>query len=227
MIRSRGINLQLFTEGTDEQNQQQTQESNQQQSSQNSNQETNQGDNSQSNQQQSEQQSGQEQGGEDNSSQQQNQQQSLEKYENFTLPEGAVYDQALHDQFSTVALKHGLTQEAAQEFVSMYAGIRQNEQAALITEHEQRVQAWTDQAKADPVIAKNFDINLSTAKEMFTRFGGNEMVELLDSTGLGSHPAFVRMGMAVKAKVGEDDFPDGKGGGKDLTTSQLFFPNSK
>lgn len=109
----------------------------------------------------------------------------------------------------------------------MYAGIRQNEQAALIAEHEQRVEAWSNEAKADPVIAKNFDKNLAAVKEVFTRFGGQAMVELLDSTGLGSHPQFIRMGMAIRAKVGEDDFPDGKGGSENLTTGQLFFPNSK
>lgn len=152
---------------------------------------------------------------------------TLEKYENFTLPDGSTYDQALHDQFSAVALKHGLSQESAQEFVTMYAGIRQNEQAALISEHEQRVAAWTDEAKTDPVIAKNFDKNLAEVKEVFSRFGGNEMIELLDSTGLGSHPQFIRMGMAIRAKVGEDDFPDGNSSTKDQNIGQIFFPNSK
>lgn len=150
-----------------------------------------------------------------------------EKYENFTLPEGAVYDTALHDQFSTIARKHSLSQEAAQEFVSMYAGIRQNEQAALLTEHEQRVAAWEAEAKTDPVIAKNFDKNLAAVKEVFTRFGGNEIVELLDSTGLGSHPLFIRMGMAVKAKVGEDDFPEGGNGGGQVSAASIFYPNMK
>ncbi|CQR71376.1 hypothetical protein SOV_17350 [Sporomusa ovata DSM 2662] len=223
-----GFDLQLCAE-VDDQGQHQDQGNQQQQGDQ----QQSQGDQGEGMQQQSSQQQGSQQQNQQGDQQQgqgdqQNSQQQVpEKYENFTLPEGSTYDQTLHDQFSTVALKHGLSQEAAQEFVTMYAGIRQNEQAALIAEHEQRVEAWTNEAKTDPVIAKNFDKNLAAVKEVFTRFGGQAMVELLDSTGLGSHPQFIRMGMAIRAKVGDDDFPDGRGGSENLTTGQLFFPNSK
>lgn len=228
VMRRFSFDLQCFAEGEGDQGQQGQQSQNQGQGQQNQGQQ--QGEGQQQQGAQGNQGDGQQNGGQQQQGQgdQQGQgQQQLEKYENFTLPDGAVYDTALHDQFSAVALKHKLTQEAAQEIVTMYAGIRQNEQAALLAEHEQRVEAWASEAKADPVIAKNFDKNLAAAKEVFTRFGGTEMVDLLENTSLGSHPAFIRMGMAIKAKVGEDDFPDGKNGQENLTTGQIFFPNSK
>ena len=80
-------------------------------------------------------------------------------------------------------------------------------------------------ADADPGFA--VDATLAAGKQALNQFGTPELVNLLNHTGLGSNPEFVRFCAKVGKAMAEDSFH--RGGSKseaDGMPSRLF-PNSK
>lgn len=134
-------------------------------------------------------------------------QQAQEVVYEFEFPEGIEVDQARLDQFKGLAKELGLTADAAKKVVAME--VARVQQAA--EQHLKTITGWADAVKSDKEIGGDkLAENLATARKAID-LGPPELKELLNSTGLGNHPAVVKWALAVGKKLSEDAFvPGGK-----------------
>lgn len=125
----------------------------------------------------------------------------------FEIPQGIEVDQARLDQFKGLAKELGLTADAAKKVVAME--VARVQQAA--EQHLKTITGWADAVKSDKEIGGDkLAENLATARKAID-LGPPELKELLNSTGLGNHPAVVKWALAVGKKLSEDAFvPGGK-----------------
>lgn len=114
-----------------------------------------------------------------------------------TLPEGISYDQDFEDAFKGVAHAAGLNPQQAKQ---IYDGYHEyvNNQAATNSEGNQLQHAeWVDSIKKE--FGKAYSEKIDLATRAVETYGGPELKEWLDSTGMGNNPMFVKL----FAKVGE------------------------
>lgn len=129
---------------------------------------------------------------------------SPETYQPFSLPEGMALDQAALDQFTPVARELGLTQEQAQKLVGLYAGQIQQAQTLAGQAWQQQRGEWQTAARRDPEFGgAKFDENLGLAKRALDQFGSPALVDALNVTGAGDHPAVLKMFAAVARATGD------------------------
>ena len=123
-----------------------------------------------------------------------------EKYE-FKLPEGIQVDTEALTAFEPIAKELGLSQEAAQKLVDLQVA------AAARSVEAQKAQAaqWFNDVKADKDLGgQNFTTTAKNTVAAMDRFGDQALKDLLNTTGLGNHPAFVRWASKVGAAMAED-----------------------
>lgn len=129
-------------------------------------------------------------------------QNSLQGYEELTLPKGCEEHQAAFDAFKQLAQELQLPVQTAQKLVEWeraqaLGGAQQAEQA-----RGEILQKWTEQTKQ--LFGAQYPQEIARALAAVDRFGGPQLRQLLDVTGLGSHPAVVQAFHAVARQVGED-----------------------
>lgn len=146
-----------------------------------------------------------------------------ETYE-FKAPEGMVLDPAQVEAFTPVAKELGLTNDQAQKLVDL--------QVAATTASAKRwtdqVAAWGEEAKADPEFGKqNLGKSTAAVAKALDKFGSPEARKALDDSGMGNHPALLKLFRAVGLAMGEDNFATGNsgGGGTPRTAAEILFPN--
>jgi hypothetical protein len=137
----------------------------------------------------------------------------------FKAPEGVELNTVAVDEFKAIATELKLPAEGAQKVVDLYAKLEQQRSEAFANQ----VQAWGDEVKADKEIGGDkLAENLAVAKKAVDAFGGDEIRSLLDSTGMGNHPAVVRMMVKIGKAISEDGFV--KGAPK--SPAKSFYDNS-
>jgi hypothetical protein len=144
-----------------------------------------------------------------------------EKYE-FKLADGVALNEAAVAQFEPVARELDLSQEQADKLVEIYTA----QEAARVQQWTDTVKGWTDAAKSDPEfggpkMAENMGVAVRALKE----YGSAELNELLDSFGIGNHPAFIRFAYRAGKALGEDKLvPANSGGSK--SAAELLYGNT-
>lgn len=112
-------------------------------------------------------------------------------------PEGVEVDQALFDAYRDVAREAGLSPEQANRLMGWWnernAGHGSSEEAARTAETELR-REWGGQ----------YGARLGEAKRAVLAFGGDQLSQLLERTGLGNDPTIVRTFAAVGKLIAED-----------------------
>lgn len=155
-----------------------------------------------------------------------------EKYDfaNLKLPDGIALNPALVDAISPILTKKGFTQEEANELVEAHgkalAEVSKADEAkreADFTEFmTQKVTEYQAQVRKE--WGKDYDANLATAQKGMARIMSPAAKALLDETGLGNHPEFVKAFYAVGKMVSEDIPPNGQAPtGRD---ARSLYPNS-
>jgi hypothetical protein len=141
-------------------------------------------------------------------------------YEPFTLPEGLQADNSVMGKYTEILGEHGVSQEAGQALVDLYAGELQRVSERAL-EHQREVFAntqkeWVAEVRAE--LGSRFDTTLREAA--FGRdsvllnpaFGGsqdllNKFSELIDFTGVGNHVTFVKAFAAIGRALAEPKVP--------------------
>jgi hypothetical protein len=97
-----------------------------------------------------------------------------------------------------------------------------------INAHVQRVQEWDRNARRDPyfVDGGGFDRNLATVRQAVRDFGDDELREVFDFTGVGSHPALLRFIKKMSRGLGEAKAPTSATGnpGSNLSIADTLYP---
>jgi hypothetical protein len=164
-----------------------------------------------------------------------------EKYADFVMPEGVTVDSVALEAFSPALKGLNLNQEQAQQLVTVYAQQTQRtatdfakqlespefavQQAGLMLGGHR--EAWATAIKADKDIGgTNFDANVQTAQRALARFGSPELTGLLNSTGLGNHPALVKAFVQIGKQIREDNPDYGASGGARKSNAEVFYGGS-
>ncbi len=163
-----------------------------------------------------------------------------EKYADFKMPDGIAMDAKAVEAFSPILRELNLNQDQAQKLVDVYAKniadastayfeqLKDDkfalEQVGQTLGHQRST--WSAALKADAEIGgKDFDKNLQRAQRAIARFGSPALKQLLNVTGLGNHPEFVRFALKAGHMVQEDGTalgaPTGASGKK--STADVFY----
>lgn len=146
-----------------------------------------------------------------------------EKYE-FKAPEGNEFNPEVIAAFSEVAKELNLTQDGAQKLLDKMS-------TTMAAQQDQQVQnirtEWETAAKSDKEIGGDkFDANLAVAKKALESFASPELVELLNQSGLGSHPEMIRAFYKIGTAISEDKIVKGTASPSDeKTVAQRLYPN--
>ena len=141
----------------------------------------------------------------------------------FTLPEGFTANEELAGDLKALAKENGLSKEVTQKFADLGVKMQQQQAEAWQTQVDQ----WAEQVKADKEIGgEKFEQNIALAKQALDSFGGQELKDLLQSTGFGNHPAIVKAFYNIGKSVSNDTLVVSNGTSKESgNTANILFPN--
>lgn len=135
-----------------------------------------------------------------------------EKYEDFTAPEGFGLDPELVGPFQEAAKAANLSQAGAQRMVDFGMKVVEKTLEGFQAQHIDRVEQWVVQAKADPEVGgRAFEENVRIAQSVIAQYGDAEVKEAFDTTGIGNHPALLRLFARIGKAAGEAGFVAGQG----------------
>lgn len=148
-----------------------------------------------------------------------------ENYE-FELPEGYELNQEVTEEFTAYARELNLPQDKAQAAVSMGVKLLESAQAKQAEAYAQQVSAWRNEVTNDkdiggPALAEN----LSYAAKVLDTYAP-DLRAVLDETGLGNHPAFVKAFVKIGKAISEDRLVGGaqQAPGAALDPAAKLFP---
>ena len=148
-----------------------------------------------------------------------------ENYE-FELPEGYELNQEVSEEFTAYARELNLPQDKAQAAVSMGVKLLENAQAKQAEAYAQQISAWRNEVTNDkeiggPALAEN----LSYAAKVLDTYAP-DLRAVLDETGLGNHPAFVKAFVKIGKAISEDRLVGGaqQAPGSALDPAAKLFP---
>lgn len=130
-----------------------------------------------------------------------------EAYTDFTLPDGMEMDAAVLGEFTGLAKELNISQESAQKLIDLQSKIATQQaeqyQAAVTKQGEQ----WKEAVKNDPELGgENYEKSVASAVKVIQSFGDDGLKDLLNSSGLGNHPALFKFCHRVSQAISEDKF---------------------
>lgn len=145
----------------------------------------------------------------------------------IVLPEGVVADPDTMKWFEESAKKSGLNSEQANTLAAGYVELQKKQSEAL----DAQKRGWEKELKDNPEIGgAKWAESQQTALTAVRRFAPQGFIDLLNETGLGSHPDVVATFIAIGNATKEDNNAGSTGGGggpateKDL--NDIRFPSS-
>ena len=162
-----------------------------------------------------------------------------EKYEDFVLPEGVKSDGATMEKLTAFAKANNLSQEKAQELVTMGADLVKNNASAQIEALKSASVEWQKQSAADKEFGGDkLDENLSVAKRAIDKFASPELRKLLGEfdpvanpggTGLGNHPELIRAFFHIGKAISEDSVVTGsaRDASAPRSAADILYGNTK
>ena len=108
-------------------------------------------------------------------------------------------------QFKDQAAKAGLSFEQAQAFLDADIARAEENTKAYQARVEKQNNEWAEEAKSDPEIGGvDFEENLHKARKFLANYNDPKLVEMLNKTGMGNHPSFIKMFVRL-GQVGSED----------------------
>lgn len=146
-----------------------------------------------------------------------------ETYE-FKMPEGMDLDTTAASEFSALAKELKLDQPTAQKVADIGAAMATRQAEA----HAELVQGWVESVKTDKEIGGDkLAENLGVARKALDQFGSQEARDILNNSGLGNHPAVIKMFLAIGKAIGDDGFVKGSPPGSSESAADKMYPSMK
>ena len=149
-------------------------------------------------------------------------------------PEGSEAYQADFDKFAgdmdgwLKANPNASAREALAEAAARQARLVGESQAQAMAQRDQQISAWGDELKADKDFGgEAFDKNVATAIKGLEAVGSPELRQMLDQTGLGSHPEIVRAFKKVGELVADAPFATGAQPAQSASPAARMYPNMR
>jgi len=143
-----------------------------------------------------------------------------EDYGTFDLPEGTAVDQAALDTALPEFREAGLTKAQAQTAIGLYIKLQAKQaeaQAAQVAEWAKAV--TTDKEIGGAKWAENRAV-IARARDQFAT---PELVQLMEQTGLGSHPEVIKLFVRVGKAISDDGHVIGGNPGPDPRSAESFY----
>ena len=145
-----------------------------------------------------------------------------EKYD-FAMPEGFELNQEVAGEFEAYARELNLPQDKAQAVVDMGVKLMQSAQTKQAEMYQQTQEQWRNEVVNDKEIGgQALAGNLSYAAKVLDTFAP-DLRGVLDETGLGNHPAFVKAFVKIGKAISEDRLV----GGAQQTPGAISDPAAK
>ena len=156
-----------------------------------------------------------------------------EKYE-LSMQEGFVLDETAMAEFEPLLKEAKVSKETAQKFADLHMKQMIAAREADKAMYADEVKRWVSELKADPEIGgAKLNENLAYGANVIKKYGSDDVKRVLNETGLGSHPAIVKMLVKVGRAISEDTFVDGSTTNKEVSrereinsTAALLFDKS-
>ena len=140
-----------------------------------------------------------------------------ETYEAFKAPEGVEIAEEVMPDVQALFKDLNLPQDKAQEVFEKLLGLQERINGTpeeQMQRAEQQIIAlntsMAEQCKSLPGIGgEKFGESLATASKVMQQFGTPELRSLIALTGVGSHPEFFKMMVAIGSKMSPDTFERG------------------
>lgn len=151
-------------------------------------------------------------------------------YSDFSMPEGLELDSDAMNEATPILQELNATQEQAQKLVDVASSMLSKAAKTMADQHNAVVEGWrkeTLEAFGKDGDAK-FQEKVGRAEEVVKHFFGEEQRNVLTHYGLGNHPAFFAMCLAIAEGTGEDrPFVAGGGGEKgEKTLAKTWYPQT-
>jgi hypothetical protein len=124
----------------------------------------------------------------------------------FDLPDGFTADDTMLGRFRELALKNNLDPALAKDLQGLYVEATQAAGQRLQQEWTNITTGWRDEVMAMPAFAQDrWDQTCTRLGRVMEEFSTPEDRAAFDSTGLGNHPAFVRLVLNLTDALLEGD----------------------
>ncbi len=142
-------------------------------------------------------------------------------------PEGTELDADLVKEFAPIAKELGLTNEAAQKLVDLYAKGATGVVARQQEQWTAQVAEWAAAARADAEFGgAAYDASVVIAQKAVAAFGTPAFKAMLDASGFGNHPEWIRFAFRAGKTIKEGDFiQGGDPAGKSQSAASVIYPN--
>ncbi|MEO2182642.1 MAG: hypothetical protein ABGY43_10090 [bacterium] len=145
-----------------------------------------------------------------------------ETYADFSLPEGYSVEDTMLIDYQSYAQDNNLSQEAAQAGVDLVVKMKTEEAEGYVREQ----QTWVESIKADTELGGDkFDASLATAFKARDKYASPELIDLLNTSGLGNHPEVFRLFHNVGKSLSEDQLVTGSAGNQAQSHEKVLYPN--
>ena len=160
-----------------------------------------------------------------------NQEAQKTEYEAFTLPEGLELDSESLKDVLPLFQEMGATQEQAQQMVDVASSMLSKATKAMTDQHNAVTEGW--RKETTELFGKEGDAQfkekVGRAEEVVKQFFGEDQRDVLTHYGLGNHPAFFSMCLAIAEGTGEDrpnSLNAGNGAAGQKTLGQIWYPET-
>lgn len=143
-------------------------------------------------------------------------------YGNLSFPQDFSAPQETQTAFKELLKQLNIPLESAQQLVDFETDIHRRSHEEQEENKRQIVERWAEESKK--MFGANCAEEISFALRAADTFGGAELRELLQETGLGNHPVILRTLSAVGKAISEDVCLGGKPAAPaDKTFSQALY----
>lgn len=119
-----------------------------------------------------------------------------EKYENFTLPEGAEIAPEVLTEAQGLFKELNVSQKGAQRLLDFHLKAGGDIVQTMIDKSNQQREAWREAVKNDPQIGPNMTQVKEAIGRLYSTWGDEKLVtdfkEAMNLTGVGDNPAFIK-----------------------------------
>ena len=152
-----------------------------------------------------------------------------DEYKDFTLPEGMQFNEDTMKAFKEIAKSSNLSQDKAQEFVSMGAKLVQDtltQQAEYVKNLQKE---WTKELVADKDFGGDkFNETFQRASRTLRKFDAKgDLLDLLTKGGILKSAPVIRFLATIDKSISEDTIIEGNRPKPEVKPEKILFPNFK
>lgn len=132
-------------------------------------------------------------------------------YTDFALPEGFEFKSDILNKFTSAAKELKLDQPSAQKMVDIateHAKMIIDSQAEQLAKTRE---SWVESIKTDKDFGGGkFNETIERAQRSLKTYGSNELVDILNSSGLGDNPEVIKLLAKIDKATSDDRIIDGR-----------------